>query len=162
GIFVGIALDDDIAGADGLNSSIASSFAIDYLDQEHLYKIVNAHIFAKHEQMRAVLHDIYLSYRESLPGFRWREHRISSLYPLHPAILEIAPFVRLYLQDFALLGFAAEAGVKILGRPANSLIGLDEVFDSIETRLRSVGELREALIAYDSLDREVVAKAPVM
>jgi len=140
GIFVGLALDDDIASADGINSSIASSFEIHFLDQEHLYKIVNAHVFRKNEQRQPVLHDIYESYRQSMPGFRWSESRFTSLYPLHPAILEIAPFVRLYLHDFALLGFASEAGVKILGRPANSLIGLDEVFDSIEDRLRHVAE----------------------
>ncbi len=162
GIFVGIALDDDIAGADGLNSSIASSFAIDYLDQEHLYKIVDAHVFPKHDQMRPVLHDIYESYRAAMPGFRWSEHRFSCLYPMHPAILELAPFVRLYLQEFALLGFAIEAGIRILGRPANSLIGLEEVFDSVETRLRSVHNLKDAFAAYDTLDRNVVSKAPVM
>lgn len=162
GIFVGIALDDDIAGADGLNSSIASSFAIDYLDQEHLYKIVDANVFPKHEQMRPVLHDIYNSYRSMLPGFRWSEHRFSCLYPMHPAILEIAPFVRLYLQEFALLGFAVEAGIRILGRPANSLIGLDEVFDSVEKRLRGVHDLKEAFAAYDAIDKNVIAKIPVM
>ena len=46
-IFVGVALDDDIAGADGSNSVIARTYSIDYLDQEHLYKVVNANIFPK-------------------------------------------------------------------------------------------------------------------
>src|SRR5438445_1205203 len=59
GIFVGVALDDDISGADGPNSSIVSTFSIDYLDQEHLYKIVDAYIFSKHQQMLPVLRDIY-------------------------------------------------------------------------------------------------------
>ena len=162
GIFLGLALDDDIAGADGTNSSIVSTFSIDYLDQEHLYKIVNAYVFAKRDQMRPVLHDIYESYRNDFPDFRWSEHRFLSLYPLHPAILEVAPFIRLYLQDFALLGFASEAGLKIQGRPANSLIGLDEVFDAIESKLRAAPDLNEALAAYDQLDREVIAKLPVM
>lgn len=162
GIFLGVALDDDIAGADGINSSIASAFEIDYLDQEHLYKIVNTHVFAKSDKTLPVLNDIYESYRLSMPGFRWSESRFTSLYPLHPAILEISPFVRLYLHDFALLGFASKAGVKILGRPANSLIGLDEVFDDTEDRLRHVEELSGLFEVYDTLDRAVVAKAPVM
>ena len=51
GLFVGLALDDDIAGADGMNSSIASSYSIDFLDQEHLYKIVNVYVFAKRDQI---------------------------------------------------------------------------------------------------------------
>lgn len=161
GIFVGVALDDDISGADGANSSIAGSFNIDYLDQEHLYKIVDTHIFSKHPKMLGVLNEIYHSYRAVLPGFRWSEQRFSSLYPLHPATLEIAPLIRLYVHDFALLGFASEAGVKILGRPADSLIGLDEVFANVEAKLRLVPELTEAFAAFDALERDVVAKTPV-
>ena len=86
----------------------------------------------------------------------------SALYPLHPAILEIAPFVRLYVHDFALLGFAAEAGEKILGRPANSLISLDEVFDTAEHGLRKVADLKGAFSAYDRINADVVSKIPVM
>jgi len=41
---------------------------IDYLDQEHLYKIVNAHVFAKNEQTWPVLHDIYEAYQRSMPS----------------------------------------------------------------------------------------------
>lgn len=161
GVFVGVALDDDIAGADGANSSISASFGIDYLDQEHLYKIVDAHIFSKHSQKLSVLQELYQDYRNQLPGFRWSEQRFTSLYPLHPAILENAPIIRLYVHDFALLGFASEAGVKILGRPANSLIGLDEVFDNVERKLRAVTELTDAFAAFDKIETEVIAKMPV-
>lgn len=161
-MFVGVALDDDIAGADGVNAAIARSFSIDYLDQEHLYKIVDAHVFPKHRQTQPLIHDIYNYFREVLPNFRWSEQRFSSLYPLHPVILENAPFVRLYAPEFALLGFASEAGNKILGRPANSLIALDEVFDCVEHSLRKVEDLQEAFAAYDRLNAEVVASIPVM
>lgn len=162
GIFIGIALDDDIAGADGLNSSISQTFLIDYLDQEHLYKIVDHHIFPKNSRMQSVLHDIYEYYKTAVPGFRWSEERFRSLYPLHPSIMEIAPFVRLFLHDFALLSFASEAGSRILGRPANSLIAPDEVFDNAESSLREVDSLQEAFRAFDKINAEVVAKTPVM
>ncbi|HEY0462521.1 MAG TPA: hypothetical protein VGC97_25530 [Pyrinomonadaceae bacterium] len=161
-VFIGVALDDDIAGADGVNAAIARVFSIDYLDQEHLYKIVDSHVFPKHRQTQALLHDIYNYFREVLPHFRWSEQRFSSLYPLHPVILENAPFVRLYAPEFALLGFASEAGSKILGRPANSLIALDEVFDCTEQNLRKVDDLHEAFLAYDRLNSEVVGNIPVM
>jgi hypothetical protein len=161
GMFVGVALDDDIAGADGANSSIARSFQIDYLDQEHLFKIVDTHIFAKDGTKLPMLRDIYTEWRRVLPAFRWSEQRFLSLYPMHPATLEVAPLIRLYLQDFALLGFAAEAGVRILGRPANSLIGLDEMFDGVEPKLRQIAELKEAFATFDSIEQEVIAKAPV-
>ncbi|MGD9589457.1 MAG: DUF6079 family protein [Pyrinomonadaceae bacterium] len=161
-VFVGVALDDDIADADGSNASIVSSFSIDFLDQSHLFKVVNAHVFPKNVQKQAVLHDIYAYFRAVLPGFRWSEQKFSSLYPLHPAILEVAPYVRLYVPDFALLGFAAEAGEKILGRPANSLIALDEVYDNSEAGLRKIDDLEEAFAAYDKLNSTVVNKIPVM
>jgi hypothetical protein len=161
-IFVGVALDDDISGADGVNAAIARTFLIDYLDQEHLYKIVDSHVFPKNRQTVSLLHDIYHYFREVLPNFRWSEQRFSALYPMHPIILENAPFVRLYAQEFALLGFASEAGSKILGRPANSLIALDEVFDCTEHNLRKVDDLQDAFIAYDRLNSEVVSSIPVM
>ncbi|MEP6945789.1 MAG: ATP-binding protein [Acidobacteriota bacterium] len=162
GIFIGIALDDDIAGADGMNSAISRSFLIDYLDQEHLYRIVDNHIFPKNGRMQSVLHDIYDYYRTTVPGFRWSEERFRSLYPLHPAIMEIAPFVRLYMHEFALLGFASEAGSRILGRPANSLIAPDEVFDKVEKGLRKVETLQDAFAAFDKVNETVVARTPVM
>lgn len=161
-VFLAIALDDDIAGADGVNSAIAASFAIDYLDQEHLYKIVDAHIFPKQPQTLPVIHEIYEHFRSILPGFRWSEQKFSSLYPLHPVVLEVAPFVRLFVHDFALLPFASEAASKILSRPSNSLIALDEVFDNVEKRLREIDEMKEAFSAFDKLNNDVIGKIPVM
>ncbi len=161
-MFVAVALDDDIAGADGINAAIARNFSIDYLDQEHLYRIVDSHIFPKYRQMMPVLHDIYTNFREILPNFRWSEQRFSALYPLHPVTLEVAPFVRLYEPAFALLGFAAEAGGKILGRPANSLVALDEVFDNVENSLRKVADLQKAFAVYDQLNSSVISQIPVM
>lgn len=161
GVFIGIALDDDISGAEGVNSNISVSYTIDYLDQDHLYKIVDAHIFPKQLHKREVLDSIYDSYRDNVAGFRWSRERFTSLYPLHPSIMEIAPFVRLYLQDFSLLSFASEAGSRILGRPANSLIAPDEVFDSAEAGLRSDETLKDAFTAFDKINAEVVANVPI-
>ena len=161
-IFIGVALDDDITDADGINSAIAQSYTIDYLDQEHLYRIVDSHIFRKHRQSQSLIKDIYHQFRETLPAFKWSEPRFTSLYPLHPAILEVAPFIRLYAPEFALLGFASEAGSKILGRPANSLIALDEVFDKVEDTLRKAPDLKEAFETYDAISKEVVSLIPVM
>lgn len=161
-IFICVALDDDITEADGINSAIARSYTIDYLDQEHLYRIVNNFIFPKNQNTQAHLTKIYRFFREVIPGFRWSEPNFNSLYPLHPSILETAPFVRLYAPHFALLGFAAQAGAKILGRPANSLIALDEVFDNVENALRKAEDLKEAFEVYDNISKEVVSLIPVM
>lgn len=161
-IYVAVALDDDITGADGINSSIVRSYTLDYLDQEHLYRIVDQHIFPKHRQSLAAIKDIYTNFKTVMPDFRWSEPRFTALYPLHPVILEIAPAIRLYAPEFTLLGFASEAGTKIMGRPANSLIALDEVFDSVEESLRKIPDLKQAFEIYDKLNTDIVAHIPVM
>lgn len=161
-IFIGVALDDDIAGADGVNADIARTYNINYLDTEHLYTVVNRHVFPKHPGKEAILSEVYRYFRTVLPNFRWSEQKFASLYPLHPSILEVAPFIRLHVHDFALLGFASEAGQKILGRPAMSLIALDEVFDKVEPSLRAIEDLSEPFAAYDHLNKAVVSKIPVM
>ena len=160
GCFVGVALDDDISGADGPNSAITGGFAIDFLDQEHLYKVVSGRIFPKVQRMQGVLSGLYETIRETHPDFRWSEQRFASLYPLHPATLEIAPFVRLYVPNFAVLGFASAAGEKILTHPANSLIGLEEVFNASEAELRKAKDLESAFTTYDQLSRKVIPSMP--
>ncbi|MFN3329651.1 MAG: SWIM zinc finger domain-containing protein, partial [Pyrinomonadaceae bacterium] len=161
-IFIGLALDDDIAGADGVNVAIARTYSIDYLDTDHLYRIVNTYVFPKNPQEVGSLKEVYNYFRRYLPGFHWSEQKFTYLYPLHPLILEIAPFVRLYVKEFALMGFASEAGTKILGRPANSLICLDEVFDKVELSLRKSDELQEAFAAFDRVNNEVINQIPVI
>ena len=161
-VFVAVALDDDVATADGRNSSIARNFRIDYLDNEHLYKIIDANIFPKNHQRRSTLTTIHENFKQVLPSFRWSEQRMASVYPLHPVILEAAPFVRLFIQDFALLAFASQAGAKSVNRPADSLIALDELFDSVEKSLRRSTDLEDVFASYDELNEAVVSKAPVM
>ncbi len=161
-VFVGVALDDDIAGADGVNASIARNYAIDYLDQEHLYKIIETYLFPKHRQTQHLLHEIYTNFREIMPNFRWSEQRFTALFPLHPVILEVAPFVRLYDQHFVILEFAANSANKVLGRPANSLVALDEVFDEVENSLRKAEDLQDAFAAFDTINTEVISNIPVM
>ena len=162
GIFVAVALDDDIAEADGANAAIARDFTIDFLDQEHLYSIVEARIFPKHRMARNLLREIYAEDKRLLPDFRWSEPRFIALYPLHPIILEIAPFVRLYAPEFTLLGFASDMGGKILGRPASSLIAPDEVFDAVETTLRKAKDLIPTFAAYDRITNEIIGQIPIM
>lgn len=157
-----VALDDDIAGADGSNSAIVRAFNIDFLDQQHLFKVVNSFLFPKVNQKIPLIEEIYSFFSRVVPNFRWSSQRFVSLYPLHPGILDVAPYIRLFVQDFALLGFAAEAGERILGRPATSLIAFDEVFDNAEAGLRKISDLEDAFTAYDRLNAEVVGKVPVI
>ncbi|MGH9945018.1 MAG: hypothetical protein ACRD9R_21925, partial [Pyrinomonadaceae bacterium] len=162
GAFVGLALDDDIAGADGINAALAQSFQIDYLEPEHLYQVVDNHLFRKHAAGRAALHELYLSLRGTVPGFNWSEPRFATLYPLHPLVADVSASVRLHAPTFAFLTFAAAAAGQAVNRPAVSLILLDEVFDRTEKELRAAAELQDAFRVYDELATKAVAQFPAL
>ncbi|MDQ4122326.1 MAG: DUF6079 family protein [Acidobacteriota bacterium] len=161
-VFLAVALDDDISGADGVNASIARSFQINFLDQEHLYRILDAHIFPKRLTARPILREVYQMLREEMPGFNWSEPRFTTLYPVHPIVAEVVPAVRLYAQNFAFLPFAAESGRMTLNRPAHSLIALDEIFDRAESELRKSEELSDNFAVYDHLSNEAMPKIAVL
>lgn len=160
--FLAIALDDDIAGADGVNSAITRTCTIDYLDQEHLYRIVDAFLYQKRPTARAVLRELYQEFRQSVPGFNWSEPRFASLYPIHPIVVDITPAIRLYAPKFAFLPFAAENAHKVMTRPAHSLLALDEVFDRVEPDLRKSSELAETFGVYDELALGAISQIPIM
>lgn len=162
GVLVAAALDDDIAGADGINAAIVAAYRIDYLDPEHLYRITDLHLFQKNAHTRAALHELYLYLRQYVPGFNWSEPRFLALYPVHPLIADVASAVRLYSQNFAFLPFAASAGGRAVNRPALSLVVLDDVFDRAEYDLRQAGELADAFAAYDGLATEAITQVPIM
>jgi hypothetical protein len=161
-VFVALALDDDIAGADGANVGLSGTFQIDYLDPEHLYRIVDTHLFHKNAQARAALHDLYLTLRAVVPGFNWSEPRFTSIYPMHPLVADVAPSVRLYVPTFGFLPFAAAAGARATNRPALSLVVLDEVFDRTEYDLRKSESLKDAFAVYDTMATRAVSQFPMM
>jgi hypothetical protein len=160
--FIALALDDDIAGADGPNVALAKAFQIDYLDPEHLYRVADVHLFQKDAHNRAALHDLYSHLRTVVPGFNWSEPRFTAIYPLHPLIADIAPAVRLYAHTFAFLPFAAAAAGRAANRPALSLVGLDEVFDRSEYELRKSDDLKEAFATYEALGTTALTQIPIM
>lgn len=161
-VFVALALDDDIAGADGANVALSGTFQIDYLDPEHLYRITDTHLFQKNAQSREALREMYRTLRAAVPGFNWSEPRFASIYPMHPLIADVASAVRLYAPTFAFLPFAAAAGAHAVNRPALSLVVLDELFDRTERELRLASNLKDALSAYDHLAHHGVSQVPVM
>lgn len=159
-VFIGIALDEYIFKSDG-NKSVIAHIKIDYLSEESLYHIVNAHIFPKNQRKQSLIQGIYNEFRSLFPGFRWSEELFKSLYPLHPSILEVAPYVRFYAPEFSFLGFAAKVGTKILGRPVDSLISLDEVFDNFEVALRKSSELQKSFEVYDKITKKIISQMQI-
>ncbi len=161
-VFIALALDDDIASADGANVALSDTFQIDYLDPEHLYRITDTHLFQKNAQSREAIREMYRTLRTAVPGFNWSEPRFAAIYPMHPMIADVASAVRLYVPTFAFLPFAAAAGAHAVNRPALSLVVLDELFDRTERGLRLAASLKDALAAYDHLALQGVSKVPIM
>lgn len=160
-IFLAVALDNDLAVNTNFGHA-AANVRVDFLDEESLYPVIDGRIFPKSRQGHRVLSTVLAEFRRVIPNFRWTEQRFSSVYPLHPVAFEVAPAVRSYAPDFSLLTFASDAGTRILGRPAASLITLDELFDNAEASLRAASALSEAFHAYDSLNSQLIASMPVM
>ena len=160
--FVALALDDDIAGAEGVNVALARTYQIDYLEPDHLYHVANIYVLRKNAPARDALHEIYLSLRQSVPNFNWSEPRFAALYPVHPLVADTAASVRLYAPAFAFLPFAAQAARNAVNRPALSLILLDEVFDHSERDLRRSDDLKDAFRVYDEMATKAISQFPAM
>jgi hypothetical protein len=161
-VFLALALDDDIAGADGANVAVAGAYRIEYLDPENLYRVADQYVLRKKPQVGDTLREIYQSLRATVHEFNWSQARFSSVYPVHPLVAEVASGVRLYVSTFAFLPFAAAAAARATSRPALSLVLLDEVFDAAEAGLREAPELRRAFAAYDHLTERCIARLPIM
>src|SRR5437588_387022 len=161
-VFLALALDDDIADADGANVAVACTYRIEYLDPENLYRVADQFVLRKKPQVGDTLREIYQSLRATVHEFNWSQSRFAALYPVHPLVAEVASGVRLYVPTFAFLPFAASAAARATSRPALSLVLLDEVFDAAEDKLREAEELRRAFIAYDHLTERSSNQLPTM
>src|SRR5215218_4719114 len=161
-VFVALALDDDIADADGANVAVAGTYRIDYLDPENLYRVADQFVLRKKPQVGDTLREIYQALRATVHEFNWSQARFSSVYPVHPLVAEVASGVRLFLPKFAFLPFAASAAARATSRPALALVLLDEVFDATEEDLRLNPELRELFATYDQLTAACIGQLPIM
>jgi hypothetical protein len=160
--FVALALDDDIAGADGANVALAGAFRIDYLDPENLYRVADQFVLRKRPKVGDTLREIYQDLRANIQDFNWSQQRFASVYPVHPLVAEVSAGVRLYVPSFAFLPFAALSAARATSRPALALVLLDEVFDATEEELRRHAELRNAFAAYEHLTERCIGLMPIM
>lgn len=161
-VFVALALDDDIADADGANVAVAGTYRIDYLDPENLYRVADQFVLRKKPQVGDTLRELYQALRATVHEFNWSQARFSSVYPVHPLVAEVASGVRLFLATFAFLPFAASAAARATSRPALALVLLDEVFDATEEELRLNPELRVLFATYDQLTAACIGQLPIM
>ena len=120
--FVALALDDDIAGADGANIALAKSFSDRLFRPRHLYRVADLHLFHKDAHGRAALPDIYTFLRNSVPGFNWT----SALAAIYRCIFGCGRSSRRasLCADLRLPAFRRHRCARATNRPALSLIGL--------------------------------------
>ncbi|MDT5268651.1 MAG: hypothetical protein QOH49_837 [Acidobacteriota bacterium] len=161
-VLLALALDDDIANADGANVAVAGTYRIDYLDPENLYRVADQFVLRKKPQVGDTLREIYQALRATVHEFNWSQARFASVYPVHPLVAEVASGVRLFLPMFAFLPFAATAAARATSRPALALVLLDEVFDATEEDLRHNPELCQAFATYDQLTECSIGQLPIM
>jgi outer membrane biosynthesis protein TonB len=161
-VLLALALDDDIANADGANVAVAGTYRIDYLDPENLYRVADQFVLRKKPQVGDTLREIYQALRATVHEFNWSQARFSSVYPVHPLVAEVASGVRLFLPRFGFLPFAASAAARATSRPALALVLLDEVFDATEEDLRHNPELVQAFASYDQLTECSIGQLPIM
>ncbi|MFL6256432.1 MAG: hypothetical protein ACJ74T_15620 [Pyrinomonadaceae bacterium] len=161
-VLLALALDDDIADADGANVAVAGTYRIDYLDPENLYRVADQFVLRKKPQVGDTLREIYQALRATVHEFNWSQARFSSVYPVHPLVAEVASGVRLFMPRFAFLPFAASAAARATSRPALALVLLDEVFDATEEDLRHNPELVQAFATYEQLTECSIGQLPIM
>jgi hypothetical protein len=149
-----VVLDEDVMDPQtGQAARLAADFQIDTLTADNLRRISDQAVFKKNPTQRTELSKLYQEALKSLPRFHWSEEEFSDLYPLHPAVLEVAPGLSAYCDSFTLFGFINAAVGRALGprRHPLQLISLDELFDQYDFEFKRNPLLERALAVYDYL-----------
>ncbi len=161
-VFLALALDDDIADADGANVAVAGTYRIDYLDPENLYRVADQFVLRKKPQVGDTLREIYQALRATVHEFNWSQARFSSVYPVHPLVAEVASGVRLFLPKFAFLPFAASAAARATSRPGALARAARRGLRRDRGGLALLADLHEIFQAYDVLTECCIGQLPVM
>lgn len=154
------AVEEDDLEATGAFAQLVRHYHIEYLPAAALSQICHRHIFKKDGRQLSELSGVYDELRRVVPAFRWSREDFTTVYPLHPVILEVAPALRRYASSFSLPRFASAAGNRAKGRRELSLVVLDEPFDQFEYELRKSPELAVGFDAYDFFANTVVPVLP--
>lgn len=141
-----ITMDDDL-----IDNELSANYQISSVDIDNQREIADRSIFRKTDAQRREIANIYNDLRRLMPQFEWSKEAFISLFPIHPAVLEVAPYLRIYSRSFTFFGFITSAAPRALSRKAYNLTSLDELFDSFEFDLRKHETLAPAFAAYDQI-----------
>lgn len=147
-----LALDSDVtAPHTGPAARLTADYQTDTLTLDNLRRIADQAVFRKTPQQRAELTALYQETLKSLPRFHWSEEEFCSLYPVHPAVLEVAPGLSTYCESFSLFSFINAVIGGALRRRPMQLISLDDLFDKYDFELKRHPTLARAVAVYDYL-----------
>lgn len=147
-----LALDSDVtAPHTGMAARLTADYQTDALTLDNLRRITDQAVFRKTPQQRAELTALYQETLKSLPRFHWSEEEFCSLYPIHPAVLEVAPGLSTYCDSFSLFSFINGIIGGALRRRPMQLISLDDLFDKYDFELKRHPTLARAVAMYDYL-----------
>lgn len=141
-----ITMDDDL-----IDNELSASYQVFPVDIDNQREIADRFIFRKTEAQRREIAGIYSDLCRFMPNFRWSKDDFIGLFPIHPAVLEVAPYLRIYSRSFTFFGFITSAAPRALSRKAYNLTCLDELFDGFEFDLRKHEMLAPAFAAYDQI-----------
>ncbi|OYT69914.1 MAG: hypothetical protein CFK52_12670 [Chloracidobacterium sp. CP2_5A] len=145
-----LALDSDVtAPHTGTAARLTADYQTDTLTLDNLRRITDQAVFRKTPQQRAELAALYQETLKSLPRFHWSEEEFCSLYPVHPAVLEVAPGLSTYCESFSLFSFINGVIGGALRRRPMQLISLDDLFDKYDFELKRHPTLARAVAVYD-------------
>jgi hypothetical protein len=147
-----LALDSDVTAAHtGTAARLTADYQTDTLTLDNLRRITDQAVFRKTPQQRAELAALYQETLKALPRFHWSEEEFCSLYPVHPAVLEVAPGLSTYCESFSLFSFINGIIGGALRRRPMQLISLDDLFDKYDFELKRHPTLARAVAVYDYL-----------
>lgn len=145
-------------GREGVFLPLLGVFQVEYLPLKALAGACDRFLFKKDPRQRAELGALYDDLKRAVPTFAWSRDEFVSLYPLHPATLEVASPLGRYAPSFSFLRFAAAAANRAKGRRDLSLIVLDELFDACEYEMRKSPEMSAGFEIYDDFANGVIPK----
>jgi hypothetical protein len=147
-----LALDTDVTAAHtGMAARLTADYQTDALTLDNLRRITDQAVFRKTPQQRAELAALYQEALKILPRFHWSEEEFCSLYPVHPAVLEVAPGLSTYCESFSFFSFINGIIGGAMRRRPLQLISLDDVFDKYDFELKRHPTLARAVAVYDYL-----------
>ncbi len=151
-----ITLDEDILSEVG--NELLRKFKVERVDTANLRDIADRFILKKNDQQRQELGYLYNEIVRLMPQFAWSKEDFTAVFPIHPAVLEVAAGLRIYSRSFSLLGFISSAASKASNRRAMNLSALDELFDGFEFELRKNENLASLFATYDFITQSGIGR----